>query len=169
MTDPLVEFLLARNAEDKAVAQSATPGHWKLWGMSVMADQDGTSNVATAVPVAQTAMVVDGRPRTFDAHHIARWDPARVLAECEAKRRMIEDLVGESAEHWGPRENPEREWEWCPKVRTREFCAHTDLEWGPDAPCECHVEWPDYKRIPLLRYFTLPYADHPDCREEWKP
>ena len=26
----------------------------------------------------------------IDGDHIARWDPARVLAECEAKRRIIE-------------------------------------------------------------------------------
>ncbi len=26
------------------------------------------------------------------AEHIARWDPARVLAECEAKRRIIEQV-----------------------------------------------------------------------------
>ncbi len=31
--------------------------------------------------------------RTTDAMHIARWDPARVLAEVEAKRRILADLI----------------------------------------------------------------------------
>ena len=51
--------------------------------------------------------------------HIARWDPARVLAECEAKRQLIE-RVG----------NP---------------------------------DWAGF------RILALPYADHPDYQQEWKP
>lgn len=31
--------------------------------------------------------------RTIDAMHIARWDPARVLAEVEAKRELIDELI----------------------------------------------------------------------------
>lgn len=49
-----------------------TPGVWKVWGMTVMADQDGTGNVDTAVEVARTAMRDEhGKPRTFDADFIA--------------------------------------------------------------------------------------------------
>lgn len=92
MSDPsLAEFLLARIAEDKEAARKATPGRWKLWAMSVLADQDGTSNVDTAVLVADTYGGVNGHPRTFNASHIARWDPARVLADCEAKLRILGD------------------------------------------------------------------------------
>lgn len=160
MTDPMVEFVLARIAEDRATAEHAAKESGDpAW------EWDG-SPIGSVGP-RPMGMAVDLYSDV--GAHVARWDPAHVLAECEAKRRMIEDLVAESTEHWGPRESPEREWEWCPKVRTREFCAHTDLEWGPDAPCECAVEWPDYRRMPLLRYFTLPYVDHPDCREEWLP
>lgn len=50
---------------------AATPGVWKLWGMDVLADQDGTSDVDTAVPVATTRMLIDGKPRTFDAELVA--------------------------------------------------------------------------------------------------
>lgn len=31
------------------------------------------------------------RPAQEFADHIARWHPARVLAECEAKRRIVEE------------------------------------------------------------------------------
>jgi hypothetical protein len=57
--------------EIEARIAGATPGVWKLWGMAVMADQDGTGNVDTAVDVATTHMRVDGKPRTFDAQLIA--------------------------------------------------------------------------------------------------
>ena len=67
--------------ELRKVAEAATPGVWKLWGMSVMADQDGTSNVDTAVSVAHTLYRDEhGKPRTWDAQHIATFDPPTVLA-----------------------------------------------------------------------------------------
>jgi hypothetical protein len=89
----LAAFILERITADEAVARAATPGRWKLWAMSVMTDQDGTSNVDTAVAVAQTGLLVAGHPRTFDAAHIARWYPARVLAECQAKRQLVERIT----------------------------------------------------------------------------
>lgn len=49
-----------------------TPGVWKIWGMTVMADQDGSNNVGNAVLVARTALANEfGSPRTFDADLIA--------------------------------------------------------------------------------------------------
>jgi hypothetical protein len=61
---------MARAARERA--GKATPGKWKLWGMDVYADQDGSSNVDTAKLVASTYFL-DGesRPRTFDATFIA--------------------------------------------------------------------------------------------------
>lgn len=53
----LSEFLLARIAEDEAMARDAQ-----------------AANIDTVVH-----------------EHIERWDPARVLAECEAKRRIVEE------------------------------------------------------------------------------
>jgi hypothetical protein len=72
----LAEFLLARIAEDEADAQAAMPGPWTLDGGTVMAGHP-------------TNEVVDW---AYDENgpHIARWDPARVLAECEAKREIVE-------------------------------------------------------------------------------
>lgn len=65
-------------ARRRALAEAATQGRWKLWGMAVMADQDGTSNVDTALPVACTEDV--RALRTWNAEHIAANDPAHVLA-----------------------------------------------------------------------------------------
>lgn len=89
MTD-LTTFLTARLDELEATARAASPGSWKLWGMTVMADQDGSGNVDHAVGVAQALYRdVNGKPRTFDARHIATHDPAYVLADVEAKRAML--------------------------------------------------------------------------------
>ena len=60
--------------------------------------------------------------------------PTRVLAECEAKRRIIE-LANEQ---WG------------------ELDLYTTGEIPP--------EW-----VRVLELLALPYADHPDYRQEWKP
>lgn len=65
-------------------AENATPGVWKLWGMTVMADQGGTSNVDTAVDVARTSCRDEhGKPRTWDAEVIRLMQPrtALVLAD----------------------------------------------------------------------------------------
>jgi hypothetical protein len=78
----------------------------------------------------------------MDAVHIARWDPARVLAECEAKRRIVEaadeatglDMTVDSERLVGPR----------------------DLVADP------------YLGDVMLRLLAMPYADHPDYAEEWR-
>jgi hypothetical protein len=63
----IAEFLLARIAEDEAVARAAR-------------------GAVDALPVGEGYSEVK-LPEVFD--HVARWDPARVLAECEAKRRIV--------------------------------------------------------------------------------
>lgn len=85
----ITEFLTARIDEDEADARKATPGHWKLWAMQVLADTGGNNEYSEATPVADTHSVDQPGLRTFNANHIARWDPVRVLAECEAKRTII--------------------------------------------------------------------------------
>ena len=55
--------------EFKSVIDKATPGKWKLWGMQVRADQDGSSEVTRCPLVAYTE---DEREwRTWNAESIA--------------------------------------------------------------------------------------------------
>ncbi|MEU7010383.1 DUF6221 family protein [Streptomyces sp. NPDC046332] len=72
------------------------------------------------------------------------WTQRRVLAEVDAKRRII-DL--HALEY---RERPER----VIGESDEPFCAEC---LGEGFPCE------------TLRLFALPYADHPDYRDEWRP
>ncbi len=125
----LTDFLLARIAEDEAVARLA-------------ADTEGAEKWATLPP---------GELPNVDAHmgtlpHIARHDPARVLAECEAKRRIVELHDVDCYVGTGPDGDDEY------------FCEGCRTSTIDPADIQC----------PTLRALTLSYADHPDYRDEWR-
>ena len=74
----------------------------------------------------------------------------RMLAECEAKRRIV-----------GIHElDPIEVYSWGTTGGGCGLCDHScetgGDTWGHD-PCE------------TLKALALPYADHPDYRQEWKP
>ncbi|MFC8376416.1 DUF6221 family protein [Streptomyces albidoflavus] len=140
MTADLIAFLQARLDEDEAAARAATAGPWVEsgvgdhgWGVSFSAPGSGVE-------------ADDGSQGRADAAHIARHDPARALAEVEAKRRV----VGECA-YWNERMEAEA-------VNPPKFPQPgLDLGLLLDA------------MNPILRHLAAPYADHPDYREEWRP
>lgn len=102
----LAEFLLARIAEDEAAARSA--------GREPILLPPGSITLLSHV------------------EYMRHWHPDRVLAECEAKRRIVEDYQHE----------------------VRDYRAgYTNVQ-------------PGHKTMKLL---ALPYADHPDYDQEWKP
>jgi len=76
----------------RALVDGATPAPWKLWGMGVLADPVGDSNLDTAIPVANTFFRnAQGKPRTNDADFIAaaRTDVPDLLAEIERLRGEV--------------------------------------------------------------------------------
>ena len=121
----LTEFLLARITEDEAVAVRLCPGrspdngHWNANSFEF----DG----------------VHDRPTT---KHIVRHDPARVLAECEAKRKIVElyDLRMSEPSPWDDKS---------------EF---TPMPLGGNGP-ETYYE--------VIQLLASVYADHPDYLPEW--
>ena len=128
----LVEFLNARLDEDEAIARAATDGPWGAtpgpWG-----------------PEATYLEAVDGWDFAVfetvkDARHAARHDPARVLAEVAAKRKIVE-------------EHPIR------KSGDEEGCeCNYDREWG----------WAEEGACGTLRALTSVYAGHPDYDPTWR-
>lgn len=126
----LTEFLLARIAEDEAAARAVPPlGHnFDMGGHR----QDERFTFGRILPSSADGMGNWSKhcdsPITRD--HFSRHDPARVLAECEAKRRIM-GLVTQMGGYYEP----------------------------------------DAGRVgaEVLRALALPYADHPDYRDEWKP
>lgn len=135
MTD-LAEFLAARIAEDEEQARR------QVSRVKAAADEDVYlwPRAALLIADSETTAVFVG--------------PARVLAECEAKRRIVElhrktlaDAADDDDEH------PER---GC----VCKVCS----DWSELDPTLQYVgDWP----CATLRLLALPYAGHPAFRPEW--
>lgn len=88
MTDDLITWLRAQLDADERVARAATPGPW-VWLAGRVFQEHGDDRIV--VPTVNDLAVVEPE----DLAHIARHDPARVLAEVQAKRRLVSE-----AEHY---------------------------------------------------------------------
>ncbi|MCQ4119872.1 DUF6221 family protein [Rhodococcus tibetensis] len=90
----IVDFLNARLDEDERIADEArclVPGKWESRGIDLIyADVDGVAGTLR---------------HEEDAVHIARHDPARVLREVAAKRKIVE-TYREAREHPDYRTDP---------------------------------------------------------------
>ena len=117
----ITDFLLARIAEDEAVARdcAASVGeHARLeWIIYEKREIDGE-----VVEVRRT---------------LTPYDPARVLAECEAKRRIVDEYVARDED--------------------------VDLMLGPNVLRQ--REWSGLRLA--VRVLAAVYADHPDYQQEW--
>lgn len=145
MTDELVIWLRAALDEDERMARAVTQGAWKLWGMDVMADPNGTSNYNTAVFVARTHH--HAGLLTHNAQHIATWDPARALAEVDAKRRILD---------------------YCETMFRNDRIANSHSNLLFDSMRD-KLKLLTIQAAKTLRLLALPYADRPGYREEWAP
>jgi hypothetical protein len=122
----LDEFLLARIAEDKRVAMGA-------------GGADGQAEWTLD-------LVGDGPIGPGSAEHVVRHDPARVLAECSAKRRIV--LA-------------------CRDARPETAFVGTHPAGMADFPATAHGQ---HQLAALtLALLALPYADHPHYRAQWRP
>lgn len=134
-------FLDARLAEDEQVAVAVFRDH--TWSAYREGGTDGWA-VEGAHSGEPSCIVGDEAM----ASHIARYDPARVLAEVAAKRQII-------ALH-EQRGGGERRF-----ATVNGETTVVDLHWC--ARCN------DVMPCQELRLLALSYADHPDYREEFKP
>jgi hypothetical protein len=159
MTDlTLTDFLLARIAEDEAVARAASPGEWATQVMQhvnhdpegewltveVVREDDDDEELADfggMEVISYGTRVEPGGHSQENAEHIARHDPARVLAECEAKRRIVTTLAP--------------------------FLRHRD--WGDELGYGASQSDDDKRARWVFRVLAQPYAGHPDYREKWRP
>ena len=128
-TMTLTEFLLSRIAEDEQAARDVSIAESSRWHHS----RDGVYGMGFVS--RRIAMLDTGnRVPAGAGEHIARWDPARVLAECEAKRRIV-NMWADSFGQWNA---------------TQADAARAQKD-------------------STLRFLALPYADHPDYQEAWRP
>jgi hypothetical protein len=123
MVPTLDEFLLARIAEDKRIAADAAAAAQERWR---------PEDVAAADPHV--------------AGHVARHDPARVIAECAAKRRLVMACRDSRFDRafLGARPNGMADFLLSPRDQ-HQLAALT------------------------LALRAVPYADHSDYRPEWRP
>ncbi|AVH60035.1 MULTISPECIES: DUF6221 family protein [Streptomyces] len=136
----LVDFLRARLDEDEALAREAPKGPWHI-GNAV--DPTQPCNVHT-FPGARP--VADGL-NWLVAEHIARHDPARVLAEVDVKRQLIA--------RGGP---------FCTSDCDEPGNEPMDPDTNWTTPLEHHLDCAAYEAAKLM---ALPYADHPDFDPAW--
>lgn len=128
----------------EALANAATPGPWKLWGMHVMADPHGTSNVDDALLVAKTSDPVRGL-RTWNAEFIAC---ARLIVPALVTEvRRLRDLLGKAA---AAQANLEAE-----AVAVGEQCASAERELN-----EAHKEIDEWKELERRARFDAAKARH---------
>lgn len=122
----ITEFLLARIAEDETAARAALIeadyfqfGDTAAEALLGLSESEGAQDEALA--------------------HFRRHDPARVLAACEAKRRIVK-AASEVAD------------------LERDFGEHAG--WSPDDFEQVHSD-------EILRGLASEYADHPDFDPKW--
>jgi hypothetical protein len=136
----LLAFLKARLDEDEQAARAAAEetGNpvWEYSGSDVIAEQTGYPGGITYVAVAPW----DGDVPAPVGNHIARHDPARVLREVEAKRRILTRY--EFVSSHGPAVD-----------HTRAM----DMTTGAQSALR-----------DALRMLALPYTGHEDYREAWR-
>ena len=135
------DFLIARITEDEAAARAAfqlvgdrQTGGWYWSGAGDAVFLDDTSDPVACGPWQQAMH----RP---SADHVVRWDPERVVAECVAKRRVVEGCAAAL-------EAPSLLrglWARIVHRRRREFARAT------------------------LRLLALPYGGHPGYRQGRRP
>ena len=118
------EFLLDHLAETKAAALAAAFGYGAEW-TSETDDGEGWSVVH-----ADGKRDMVGCEDRDITRHIALHDPARVLADCEAKKQIVDTYLA------------------IPVGQQAHYRAGLGR---------------------AVRYLALPFADHHDYREEWKP
>ena len=171
----LTEFLLARIAEDEQIARAATDGVWS-WVSDGYYDANAQSEfltLETSEDVGEYGTVVIGSWSAYsdgdglevsmsDRLHIVGWQPSRVLAECEAKRRIVERAAHTAA------------------IIDNESCCHEPAEivaevssWVPGDRVGTDLTDPEWRcaGVHYLRYLLSPlaaiYADHPDYNPAW--
>ena len=137
------EFLSARIAEDEATARAAfhlvegqSSGGWYWDGAGDAVFLDHTADPVACGPWQQGV-------HQPSAHHVVRWDPERVVAECAAERRTVPSCAAALA---------------APPLRRRLLAGTVNQDSG-------RRELADRS----LRLLALPCADHPGHRQEWRP
>jgi hypothetical protein len=147
----IAEFVLARLAEDEAIAARATLGPWEACLASHgHCEGDGEVWAHRIGRHVVEGPMGGGEQKFHDAWHAARHDPTRVLGEVAAKRRV---LARHSAAPGGE------------ELAMPPYCAAHAYRHRDGT-----VTYPvQLDACPDLRDLAAPYAWHPEYRAGWAP
>ncbi|MES9522431.1 DUF6221 family protein [Streptomyces capoamus] len=169
--DELVRWLGEQLDEDERIARAAieaagdVPGaaNWRFGNAYTDADEEVTYwQITTMTPkvdgfgpveLVGSGMSGGGAHEPEIAQHAVEHDPARVLQEIDAKRRVL-------ARHHAAPIPPGNEW-----IALYPYCAAHAYEW-PEGSVVYPVE---LKGCPELRDLAAAYSHRPGYREEWRP
>jgi hypothetical protein len=154
--DALVAFLRQQLDTDERLARAATPGPWrynpnKQWHAPehLAARTQGEEFVGAGPLDATIGVAATGpadHPQSMvDALHIAEHDPARVLRQAAAMRRIVDR---------------------CAEILN----AHrfSFVRQAPDAHCGCGQDELDWAEA-TLRDLVSVFSDRDGYRESWRP
>lgn len=160
MTDELVAFLRARLDEDTRAAQDAggKPWRWEQHHGDMCNDPTCEyGELATDDTVLMNVHAYDIRAGWQGAAHIERQHPARVLAEVETKRQIIAPYAAAIEDREALR------------ARMRQVIYEEPDEFSRLHRQENALIDRAVALEPVIRVLALPFADHPDYCEEWRP
>jgi hypothetical protein len=132
----IVAFITARLDEDQAAAEAACDRDSGEWFMGRKWNIYRSEDLTPFDANDEHDLVVYGNVKV-QSEHIARHDPARVLRETAAKRRIVECYKWVAA---GPIEDG----------------IETDVNYGRRTQLR-----------DVLQLLAAPYADHPDYKPAW--
>lgn len=133
--DDLISWLRDQIDDDERAARSAGGDKWIASGLAFVDDSSGHAVVSTE------------RMDSGVQAHIARHNPARVLAEVEAKRRILD------------------KWQDPATVERFPDGVHDGRDWDEREAQVSRARTIDR----LVRLLALPYADRPGYQSEWAP
>jgi hypothetical protein len=160
MTKPdIAFFLLARIANDRKIAEAAPPAPWSVeeipddkgiaWGVDgpVLEGEEWPEPVVVVDFDRDYQAPRGGCINAAAANYIAHWDPARILAECDAKEELVKEYL-----------------------RIRDMAnaaANYDLNTVHTFTASARTATSALEAA--VRYLALPYANHRNYQEEWRP
>ncbi|WP_405634438.1 DUF6221 family protein [Streptomyces sp. NBC_00056] len=149
--DDLVQWLGAQLDEDERLARAATLGPWVQSGIG---DYGWTVDFGRPGAGVETADTEQG---LADADFIAAHNPARVLREIDAKRRILAPYAAALEQRQVIR------------ARMRRVIDSDPDEFGRLHRKENRLIDVAESLAPVVALLALPFADRPGYREEWRP
>lgn len=150
----IADFLRARLLERRALAEAASPGPWH-------ANAEHDEVVAADGITVADGFALSSRQLRATVDHIAANDPEDVIADCDAKLALLDDLLAER------HEVVEDPWYTCSAATEEHDGGRCCDDNRRGNPCDCGRDARITRRLAIL---AQPFAGHPEHKgEEWTP